>query len=310
MKGAFGRAKGEVRRQTLSESPHVLAAARGRRSWQPVVLERMGRPEYRVLSVEEMAGLRVDERYQRVRVSSMVNDLIHVLSEGGAVLDPITVAQRPDDQRFILDGQQRFWAHSELKRPLPALVYRVPGGDEGLEIERKAFHVLNQKAAVSGDHHVKAWHGPVGDLVRRWESKPDSPLYCRINFSSATRRSFPAGVLLRCLVAAMGGRSLGGILRLLPIADGLLAKPGHPARVEAVARTLAAIFPADVRMSYVAAMAIGEIAEQRWERATPAPPNEASTRALRRINWLTVAPTSSAKFLPLVRAEIDKRWRG
>lgn len=308
MKGVVGRAKGEARRMRLSESSHVMASARARRVAQPVVLEGLGRPEYRLLSYEEAGALLVDERYQRLRVTTMVNDLIHVLSEGGAVLDPITVAQRPDGCRYILDGQQRFWAHSELKRQLPAMIYKVPGGAEGLEVERRAFQVLNTRKAILGDHYVKAWHGPVGEMIRRAESKPDSPLYCRVNFSGTTKRSFGAGVLVRALVAVMGGRAIGAMSRALQVADAILAKPGNEARALAMLALVASVFPAGIRMNYCAALALGEAARARWDAAgRPTLPGEAALKALRRINWLTVAPSTSTKFMPLVRAEIDRR---
>lgn len=146
-------------RRKLTESE--IANATRVRKRQGLVVGKLSNPEYRVFSPAELTQLNIDESYQRMQIKTQVNDLAHVLRQGGEIPDPITVAQRPDKSLWIIDGQQRFWAHMDVQKPLKAMVYKVADVEE----EKNIFLAMDRHVKVTPAYFVKAWPGEASKLL-------------------------------------------------------------------------------------------------------------------------------------------------
>lgn len=307
-------------KRKLHESAGIAAAALARMTRRlPVILKDVGKPEMRVLSVKEMADIRVDtDRYQRHRVVEEVNTLIHVLRGGGMIPDPVTLARRPDDSLWVVDGQQRFWAHYETETPMRCIIYDVPN----IEAERTLFIVLNSAQPVSANIKIHAWPGPVATLLRTVNEDPAHPLFGHVNFGRHAARTFAVAILAKGMLCAMSeiasynlpandlmrrldttwnasavAREQGRAFLLL--AHKVFSRPGDGVNPGASGKGVARSLPV---------AALGTVAHLRWRSGVYMPP-ERTIDAIRRINWDTLTPTSGYRFLPVLKGAIEAKWR-
>lgn len=129
------------RKNTMAESEKIRERGLASRKLAPVlVIEGFTNPKHHIYQPDsaQMRKLNVDQAYQRIEERFLVNDIIQAIREGGAIVMEAVVAERPDGSQWIVDGQQRWWAASRAKAPLPVCVYQVPGGEKGLAYEREA----------------------------------------------------------------------------------------------------------------------------------------------------------------------------
>lgn len=308
-----------ARKQRLHESAGVAAAALAKMTRRlPVILKDVGKPEMKVLSMKEMADVRVDtERYQRIRVRDEVNTLIHVLNGGGIIPDPVTLARRPDGTLWVVDGQQRFWAHYETETPMRALIYEVPN----IEAERTLFIVLNSTMPVNPNVKVHAWPGPVATLLRTVNDDKDHPMFGHINFGQHGARTFSAAPLMKALLAVMSP-----IAPSMPIND-LLRRIDATWTASADARERGRAFLLMAHKVFaregttnpggtsqrggarsLPMVALASVARERWNGDVVFPA-ERTIDAIRRINWDTLVPTSGSRFLPVIKGAIEAKWR-
>lgn len=296
------------RNDTLASSNATLAAGAAKRTARPLLVESTETSDGKLVIFQphELKKLNVDERYQRIRIGREVNSLIHVLKDGGVIPDPISVAKRPDGTLWILDGQQRFWAHYECERPLQAMVYDVAD----IRTEMNLFQILNARIKLSGDTLVKSWTGPIGDLIREWcISRPGSPFFAQTNFGQNSQFPYSAGLLARGILASAAGvLSVGAIQNVLARGDFALREAEARARADAYMRLVPLVFPATMRMKFLPAIAIGRVAYARWSVDTTFP-SPTIYEKLKKINWDAVAPTHSARYCKLLEDEILKRWK-
>lgn len=297
------------RRLGLAESERIRQYHLGRRLAKPLVLTGLPKPQLRTFGVVELDRLQIDERYQRIRVTTWVNTLTHVLLQGGDFPSPIVVSKRPDGSLYIVDGQQRWWAAGEAKRPLPAYVYEL--GADFIEAERKLFTILNHQKSVRSNTIVHAWVGEIGDLIRKSDTTPDHPMFGKINLGNNASRPFAAAVLVRALVATLGAApGMLGIHELCGMADTLLARPEARERADGALRLLAAVFGTAraSRLHVHIALAFGKIIASRWADGVAMPPAGVLER-LRRVNWTTIVPTAEKKYESVLLGEIGRLWK-
>lgn len=297
-----------TRKRRIADSEAIREAATKKRLAQPIVLDRLGKGSYEVLPVRDLDGLQIDERYQRCRVTDWVNTLTHVLLSGGNIPAPGVLSQRPDGSRWIVDGQQRYWASIEAKKPMPFIVYKL--GPDFLEIEQKLFAVLNDHRAVKSDFQVRAWTGEIGEIVRKFEEVEDSPLHRKINLGNTTGRPVYASTLVKCAVWCLNGHGSGNIQNWMSTADALLKRPGAKVKVEALFTLLAnvLVIGSSGRMYHHVARGFALAAHDLWSEKVESP-GARSLNALRRTNWERMVPSAESKYVPVLVSEIKKRWR-
>jgi hypothetical protein len=282
-----------------------------RRVDRPIAITGIGEGKHVLLQPRDFKRLGVDERYQRVRITSQINTLIHVIRSGGVIPDPVSIARRPDDSLWIVDGQQRFWAHSETDTPMRAMIYDVPD----FETERLFFIALNQQAKINPNHTVKAWDGEGAEFIRSMADKPGSPLVGRIHFSSGSPRPLSSGILARGICRLLADEASPtaahkDIKRVLAHLDTWIKRPGARERAYAYCVLLAAVFlegHKDV-VRRIPVEAFAAVAAEKWKTVIVMPP-PVSMGLFKRANWAGMAPGHSVQFLPVFEAEIRKRWR-
>lgn len=282
-----------------------------RRVSPPLIVRELRRGRYILIAVTDHGRLGVDERYQRIKITPLINTLYHVLREGGTIPDPISVAQRIDGSWWILDGQQRYWAYVDAKLPIPAIVFEVPD----FETERSLFLVLNDRRRVKADHIVQAWPGPGASYLRELNVKANSPLRDGIDFGRHGTRPYGAAILSKACVALLYRAPTGWtgqINAILMRFDAAVAQGGSVVRMDAFMRLLAFLVPPEVRSQkfrFLPIIALAKVAAERWVGPRIELPSIRSLASLRRIKWESVAPSPAIKFLPLLITEVDKRWR-
>lgn len=289
-------------------------------------LERRGEPltlgkEVKAFGVirmpyRDLLKLKIDPTYQREEITRKVNELIHVIKNGGIIPDPITVAQRPNGDHYIVDGQQRWWASIDCETALEAKVIRVPD----YESEVKLFHILNNQAGLGGTTRIRSWPGKAGEVLHELNDRSDSPLRCQISFKASTGVRAPAGLLLRGLIAATSGVTGGAsVTTLLQRYDYTWSVNPLYARAatEAFAVICAQVFDDDHArsMRQLPVIALGKLCYLRWKDADPkrdtlTMPSPRQIEKLRQIEWRGLIPSSAIKWLPVVEAEIIKVWPG
>lgn len=300
------------RPQKLSESKAVQESNLARRLHAPVIVTGVDMAKtITIIQPSQFGRLNVDESYQRVRIGNEVNDIIHVIRSGGAIPDPIDVAERPDGSWWILDGQQRYWAHDETKEPLRALIHKVYTH----EAESKLFVVFNSRRKVRPIIIVKGWPGPTGDFLRKLNTSPTSPLVGMIDFGNNSKLPLAANNLVRGILTVTTGmsrNSRGGgdaATVLLPRTDAALKVTGRMAWAEAYVQLVAMVFgKSDARVRAMPLQALAEVAHQRYKAAGRVT-FPASTELLRRMNWDTCVPKHTDQYYPMMVEKIQRRWR-
>lgn len=301
-------------RRRMVDSDAVRRRNLERRTAKPLILTDLPKSQSRTISPAQLDELRIDDKYQRLKVGPWVNMLIHVLLAGGDFPAPAVLSRRPDGSLYIVDGQQRYWAAVETKQPLPVSIYEF--GPNFLEIEMKLFQILNAKHSIRADYIVHGWPGEAGDFMRKLGESPSSSLYGRINFSNNTQRTFGASTLLKALTMVLrekaGAQAHGGsghIQNWCGQADELLRRPGNHTKAEAAARLLGEVFGPGKgsRLLHHVARAFAAVMGQRW-RDGVVYPSARTIASLRRTNWATVVPSGEAKYIPVVINTVERKW--
>ena len=289
------------------------AAKRG----DPLIVSRDGVKLFgmRKLSVAEIMELRIDERYQREEVVPEVNTLIHVLKRGGMIPDPTSVVEREYGDRgsYVVDGQQRWWAHIDVGVPMQAIIYKVAS----FEDEVALFQTLNMQRRLNPKTRVALWPRAAGKTLHNLNDSGDSPLYQRIAFGEAGATVVGAIPLLRGMLATIANLSLiGSVDQLLQSFDRHYEQK-HPWSEWAVrnyARIVSQIFhdAQDHRLRPIPAIAIGRMCYSLWRSAPNADtmkmPSAKQISRLRGTNWSKLLPSSSPQWMPTVMAYLQSIW--
>lgn len=298
------------RKNRLSESQAVFNSAVQKRKMMPVTVRGVQLAKtITIIPPKDFDKLNIDETYQRLKITDEINTLVTVLKSGGQVPDPIDVAQRPDKTWWILDGQQRYWAHHETGTPLRALIHHV----EDMDAEKQLFLVLNARRAVQARVMIKSWPGASGTLMHRLNADAKSPLFNLIDFGGNTNWPLDAPTLIRAFLALTTGMASGGNMstQLLPRLDAELKKTGMIAWCEDFARLIAAVFDMSKgkgRVRILPVTALARVARRKYiEAGRPIFPS--SCGALHRANWDSMVPTHAHRYLPVLETEIEKRWK-
>jgi hypothetical protein len=306
---------GDRKRSILATSEKARQAYLQRRG-EPLVLGDDVKPfGVRRMPYKDLLKLRIDLSYQREEVTDKVNELIHVIREGGVIPDPITVAQRPDNTLYIVDGQQRWWAAIDTETSLEVKIMRVANHDA----EVKLFHVLNNKATIAPRHVIRSWPGKCGDVLRLLATSSASALQGQIDFSASGVARAPATSMVRGLVTLVGGATGGGVTRSLQSFDFRFEENPQWTMVAAFkyAEVVASIFDSTVEgtLRSVVAVALARLCRRRWRTCDPtdngdgwAVPTRAQYEKLQKIGWQKLVPTPAMKWAPVVEAEIRKAW--
>lgn len=295
----------------LATSPATLKAHEARRGMPIIVPATVKIFGMRRLSVSELCELRVDTRYQRDEITNEVNELIVVLKKGGVIPDPISVVERKygDHKSYIVDGQQRWWAHVDTSTPINAVIYHVHDFEEEVAL----FHALNIQSRVSAETRLRSIPGPSGDTLQRLNEKANSPLHSKIQFSYQSGHSqFSAMTLMRGLTALLSNtRGVGSVDRVTATFDRYyrMAPRQADVMVDAYATLIAQVFE-KTKLRHVPAIAFGRIC---FAAFTDTPqrielPNGKTMARLRTINWDAMLPTASIKWLPTVVDAIQTIW--
>jgi hypothetical protein len=276
-----------------------------RRIAQPLKVEGVGRGRLVTIQTKDFQRLRVDESYQRVRITGHVNSILHALKSGGIVPDPISIAERQNGDWYIVDGQQRFAAHLDADVPMTAMIYTV----EHIDAEKALFLALNRGVRVGTDFIVHAWPGEIAEILRKANDSPTHQLFNKIDFGRhGTRHS--ASTLARGMVGAMtpaDWATRGRIEDVLGRGDSLLKQPGARHRAESLLSVLAGAFNGG-HLPAIVSRAIGAVAYERWAERVTLP--SASTYArFRKTNWTTLVPSTADRYFVVMKAEVSKRWR-
>ncbi|KKL59407.1 hypothetical protein LCGC14_2215660 [marine sediment metagenome] len=252
--------------------------------------------------------LGIDERYQRIEIHAWVNDLISVIQNGGVIPAPIWVAERPDGTRWIVDGQQRYWAHWHCGAPIRARLFEVAE----IETEKALFHIANRNKHVGANIRVKGWPGPAGDLILWMNTHHESALRNRIAFDTGGR--FPAGTIARCMASLLVGPSnMSRMDDILARLDTAVTK--NLAWAEKAAKMFAVLlcktFPNE-RIPSLPSRALALICYDRWKNlrisdAWPMP-GPSQVKRMCQIKWTEYAPDSKSRWLPLLKTAIAQRW--
>lgn len=299
------------RRQKLAQSPAVSAAAAARRLIKHVVVTGVKMADtITVIQPKEFDRLNIDvEAYQRSKILPEVNSLVHVLLSGGEIPDPIDVAERPDGSWWIVDGQQRFYAHFEAAKPLRALIHKVVD----VNAEARLFVALNSRRKLGPRTLVKGWPGVTGDFVRRMNTSEKSPMKGMIDLTHNSKLPLDATTLVKGILAlTTGGYKTGDMATVvLPRTDAALSVPGMTAWAEEFVRLVAGVFgmqPNAGRVRYLPVIALALVAHKKWSAAgRPAFPK--SLTRLQKVNWDTIVPTHAQQFLPLLMDKIEAKWK-
>lgn len=287
-----------------------LASLKGRK---PVILVTGVEPGREVtIPASKLDTLQIDERYQRAEIKRWVNELITVLLAGGQVPDPISIAVRPDGSHWIVDGQQRYWAHWHCERPIRAKLYRV----ETYEQELALFHALNATKTVNANVLVGSWPGPAGDLLHWLNESPESPLREEVHFAPGAPK-WAATIVARMVCSALGESDapFRAVKLVMGAIDRHVERAKRTTYKRAQMNTLLAqqVFEGAVRVPMIPAVALARLAAERWagvdgSGSYPMP----DTRTIRRLQqtpWEKLtAGTYAKRFLPTVMEELAYRW--
>lgn len=302
--------KKKDQKRKMAESPALMAQAIRQRVVLPVLVQGVTlSPQVTIIPPSDFGLLNIDERYQRMRITNQVNTLITVIKSGGQIADPIHIAQRIDQTMWILDGQQRFWAHDETQTPLRAHIHQV----NSLEAETKLFYALNARTKITARGIIKGWPGLSGELLRKMASDPRSPIFELVDFTNNSHLPLDATTVIKGMLSVTTGIVGNGDMatRILPRLDAALKVPGNIAWAEEFVRLLAAVFDMNKhagRVRVLPVIALGRVAYKKY-KAAGRPIYPRTTGRLRATNWDTMVPSHAQKYLPILEDEMMKKWK-
>lgn len=243
----------------------------------------------------------VDAEYQRPEDSNWVSKLSGALRAGGES-PAIQAVERTDKRMAVVDGQQRMAAHYYAEKDVRVDVWKA----EDREAERRAFVVWNDKKNQTASNIVKAWDGPLGDMIRK--SNEVGPLAGRVVVGKAGTGEFTyAGIARAVAAAAVGTYVRGRMQNVMGTAEGYMKIGASRARAEAMLELLPRVFP-DGRASDLAMVGLAQAAYRRWLDDPKMPP-ESIIHRLASLRWDAESGGSrSLKHLPMVEAAINKKW--
>lgn len=304
------RAGKQVRNRRLAESAKVNAAADAKRLRKQVMVTGVVVADrITVIQPDQFSQLNVDEQYQRLRIGDEVNALISVIRAGGAIPDPVDISERPDGSWWIVDGQQRFWAHFETKTPLRAHIHKV----DSIVAEVNLFIALNSRRKLGSKAVLKGWPGPAGELVRRLNISDKSPLKGMIDNANNSKLPLDSITIVKGVLAALTGMYPSGDTAtfLLPRVDSALRQTGAAAWADAFAQLVGAVFGGKAgqgRVRVLPVIALGRVAYRKYT-AAGRPVFPSSCVRMRAVNWDTLVPTHARQYLPLIEEKIEKLWK-
>lgn len=308
------RAKKKVARKHSKKDVRTkrVRMIRPERRIAPLVVTGVTYIENRVFKANELDLLNIDTEYQRHEIRAHVNNLIATIEAGGLIPDPISVARRKDGSFWIVDGQQRYWAHWHCEKPIRAEVYAV----DDINGERQLFSVLNSQVRPNVNIRAMAWAGSGGGTLRWMNQSDASPLRGELQ-----GRKYRAGVIARGLLAALGGGPEGGatasnkIEKVMQTLDHAVER--SPTRVLKVAEqyslVLRDLFDEHSRpVRTVQAISIGLLCYAHWKdvplRNAWERPTGRSLNNIRRLNWDNAAPSNALRWAPAIAGELLRRW--
>jgi len=295
--------------KTRADSEAVRAASERRAICAPLLVKGISGGKQIRVSEAMFGKLDVDASYQRGN-TSMIAELVRVLTSGGEVHDPVTLCRRPwasDGKLWIVDGFQRVCAFQQCRKPFDALVYE----SESLDSEKAFFLALNVKRSVSVNVIVRSWGGPSSQLLLRANDDVAHPLADRINFQQSGNASrISAGVVARATLAAATGLAASGrgtIFDTLKRLDASLKISEQRARAEHFLRLMGMVFPKG-HPPHMLAMVLADVAHERWDAHLAMPPHKIIDR-MQRKNWEGEIPAFVQKYRSVLSDSIKKIWK-
>jgi hypothetical protein len=252
-----------------------------------------------VVEPDNLLDLKIDESYQRAKVTSEVNELISVLEAGGMFPQTAAIAIRPDGSRYIADGQQKWWACVAAVKPLRVSLFEVANYDA----EKKLFDVLNNRRQLNGATRVNAWHGEAAKVIQLLESSPDSAIRNNIHMGpSKSKHGYPNTLVLRGLVALTHGYATGPVRDSLVNYDAAYKRNPRWSTRAALdfSKILAGVFPPrdTSAFTYGAAIVMGKTCRSRWEgllhTVSWPHPSAAQMEDMSHVPWREIMPTGSS----------------
>jgi hypothetical protein len=300
---------------SLTASDAVFQNALMKTLRKPVLVTGVTACREVLIPVDQLGSLGIDERYQRLRITTQVNTLIHVLKAGGLIPNPIAVVRRDDESLWIVDGQQRFWAHFDTGTPLYAKVFTVNADvEDKLGAERRLFAALNNVVRQSPASMLKAYPGTVAEMLRTRNDTMTDPLYRRVQLETSERGGIiSASALCTGLMHVCGLKGVGGLNdRVLPRLDTFFDDATLRLRMARYLDLAGMVFPISVFPKMPPSMpvrALGSYCFLQWHDRPPKLPTSASINRMRLIKWATICPSGATRFIPVAEHEFATRWK-
>lgn len=295
------------RKGSRASSASVHASFEKRATHKPVIVEGIGEGKLITVHPSQFKLLDVDPAYQR-GATTMVTQIYRALQAGGKVIDPVTLCKRKGtgDRMWIVDGHQRVCAYQQAAMPFQAMLHE----SDDVESEKSLFIALNSKRALSANVIVKAWTGPVGNMLRKANESMEHPLYGRINFTqSASDSKIAASSLVRSVLCVIGVDKSGGrVEQNLSRIDMAMSKPLNKAKVEHFLRLIGRVSPSGTLPALVL-RAIGTIADERWDKTENLSlPTNKSIEKMRTKQWGAEVMLVE-KYLVVLLENVRKAWK-
>lgn len=269
------------------------------------------------ISPRDFGKVDVDRRYQRDRIDSRVNLLVEVLKAGGTIPDPITVVHYTfteigvdNTKMWLVDGQQRFFAHLEAEKPVQAMVYEA----SSLDAVREFFLAMQNVVHVVNNLQVNVSTAICAEILR--QAATEGVLKGRVALTQGVRRRLAAASLVRGMLIAATGKgaargqhsSIAGIQGVMARLDAEIAK--HRAARERAEGFLAlvAACAGDSCPSLVISV-LARVAFDKWNGSFVRLPGEVAAKKLATTDWASKVPTYAERFAPVIEAEIRRVWR-
>ena len=298
--------------QASLQNERVLAKGRMARTRSALVVEGISAPEVRFIQPDEFGLLEIDPFYQRVNITGLINDIIHVLKAGGRVYDPVTLCKRDGEETmYIVDGQQRFWAHEACGLPLPAMIYH----STGRVAEALLYQAMNTRRALTANNMVKSHQGPGAELLRQVAQDEHHLLFNKVHFGEKGKRPYQAYQLIRGMLSVSRDvLPTGAVHDVCARLDHAISNDAMAAtRCAAYLRMVPRTFPPAIPPKMLAVVALARVAERRWRGKKVTDhinllPAQAVMERIRKLNWSQLILSVSMTHVSVVVEAIEKKW--